>query len=92
MSIQPATALTDAPVTFSALAEQLRDGPLQALIDIQMQAAGLAARLADDPAATVEDLERLVRLSVAAMERFHVFTLGLTAVLRQLTDAGRHPH
>ena len=50
MSIQPATALTDAPVTFSALAEQLRDGPLQSLIDIQMQAAGLAARLADDPA------------------------------------------
>jgi hypothetical protein len=92
MTIHPATARADTSASFGALAEQLRDGALRELIDIQVQASELAGRLADNPAATVEDLERLVRLSLAAMERFHRFTLELTAVLRELTDARRHPH
>lgn len=92
MDIQNRTALADASSTLSALAEHLRDGPLQQLAELQLQANELADRLADAPGHKVEDLERLVRLSLSAMERFHAFTLELAAVLRELSDANRHSH
>jgi hypothetical protein len=92
MTIQDAAALADQPRSFSALAEQLRDGPLQQLIEIQLQANALANRLDDSPADRIEDLERLVQLSLAAMERFHTFTREFAAVLQALTDVRRYPH
>jgi hypothetical protein len=92
MTIQDTATFSGAPRTFNALAEQLRDGPLQQLIEIQRQAHELADRLADRPADRLEDLERLVLLSLSAMERFHTFTRELAAVVRELTDARRHSH
>jgi hypothetical protein len=81
-----------APSALKALAEQLRDGPLQRLVEIQRQTTALADRLSDGPPGTIEDLEQLVRLSVAAMEHFNAFTREFAAVLRELTDAERYPH
>ena len=93
MSTHDSAFLEDtAPSSLSALAEQLRDGPLHELLELQMKATELADRLADSPADRLEDLERLVRLSLSAMEQFHSFTREFTAVLREITDARRHPH
>ena len=74
------------------LAAQLRNGPLQELLELQTKAAELADRLDDQPADRIEDLEGLVRLSLSAMEQFHAFTREFAAVLRELTDAHRTPH
>jgi hypothetical protein len=81
-----------APSALAALAEQLRDGPLQRLVALQHQTTALADRLTDGRPSDIEDLERLVRLSVAAMEHFNAFTREGAAVLRDLTDAERSPH
>ena len=81
-----------APGSFSALAEQLRDGPLQQLVLLQQQTTALADRLTDGPPDKVEDLEHLVRLSVLAMEHFNAFTREFAMVLRELTDAQRSKH
>ena len=81
-----------APASFAALAEQLRDGPLLQLQELQAQIAELTERVEGCPTSRVEDLERLVRLSVAAMEHFNAFTREFAAVLRELTDAQRHSH
>lgn len=78
--------------SLAALAEQLRDGPLQHLVELQARTTALADRLSGDQASTVEDLEQLVKLSVAAMEHFNAFTREFAAVLRELTDAHREPH
>ena len=75
-----------------ALAEQLRDGPLQSLIELQLQASELAARVGDNPADRIEELARLVRLSLSTMEQFHAFTREFAAVLRELTDDHRESH
>jgi hypothetical protein len=89
-----ALADSSAPTSTSltALAEQLRDGPLQDLVRLQRKATELADRLADSPAERIEDLEQLVRLSLSTMEQFHAFTREFAAVLRELTDAHRDPH
>jgi hypothetical protein len=76
----------------TALAEQLRDGPLQELIKLQLKTTELADRLADSPADRIEDLERLVRLSLSAMEQFHAFTREFAAVIQDLSDAHGDPH
>jgi hypothetical protein len=89
-----ALADVSAPTSTSltALAEQLRDGPLQDLIRLQLKATELADRLADSPALRLEDIERLVKLSLSTMEQFHAFTREFAAVLRELTDAHRDAH
>ena len=93
MSTHDSASLEEtAPSSLSALAEQLRDGPLQELLELQAKATELADRLADSPEDRLEDLERLVRLSLSAMEQFHSFTREFTAVLREITDARRHSH
>ena len=79
------------PSSLAALAEQLRDGPLQRLVELQVQTTALAARSTDDPP-SLEHLEQLVRLSVSAMEQFNAFTREFAAVLRELTDAREPPH
>jgi hypothetical protein len=86
------SALSSAPSSLIGLAEQLRDGPLQRLVELQMQATAIAKRLGEGSSARVEEIERLVRLSVSAMEHFNHFTRELATVLRALTDAHRHPH
>lgn len=93
MAIQNFAPLTEAaPSALAALAEQLRDGPLQRLVDLQLQTTALANRLTDGPPGKIEDLEQLVRLSVAAMEHFNAFTREFAVVLRGLTDAERDPN
>lgn len=93
MAIEHSTERTAAtPQRLTALAEQLRDGPLQQLLELQAQIAELTERVKDCPTGRVEDLERLVHLSVAAMQHFNAFTCELTAFLRELTDAHRNPH
>ena len=74
------------------LAEQLRDGPLQRLVELQAQTAAIADRLAGGTPARIEDVAQLVRLSVSAMEHFQHFTRELGAVLRELTDGHRPQH
>jgi hypothetical protein len=74
------------------LAEQLRDGPLQRLVELQTQTAAIADRLADGTPARIEDIEQLVRLSVAAMQHFQHFTRELAALLTELADAPRRGH
>ena len=81
---------SSAPPSLAALAEQLRDGPLQRLVELRAQTRALANRSTDDPP-SLEDVEQLVRLSVSAMEHFNAFTRELAAVLRALTGVGA-PH
>ena len=87
----PALRVPATPSSLSALAEQLRDGPLQHLLELQAQMTELT-ELADCPTSRVDELAQLVRLSVAAMEHFNAFTREFAAVLRDLTDANREPH
>lgn len=86
-----ALADSSAPSSLAALAEQLRDGPLQRLVELQIQTTALANRSTGSPL-RIEDLEQLVRLSVSAMEHFNAFTREFAAVLRELTDAQEPPH
>jgi hypothetical protein len=86
-----ALVASSVPSSLTALAEQLRDGPLQRLVELQIQTTALANRLTDN-APTIEDLEQLVRLSIAAMEHFNAFTREFAAVLGELTDAAEPPH
>ena len=83
---------SSAPSSIAALAEQLRDGPLQRLVELQMQTTALANRLADGAPAKLEDVEQLVRLSISAMQHFNAFTVEFAAALRDLTDGRRPPH
>jgi hypothetical protein len=86
-ALRPAT-----PPSLSALAEQLRDGPLLHLLELQAQMTELAECDTGSTTSRVDDLEQLVRLSVSAMEHFNAFTREFAAVLRELTDAQREPH
>jgi hypothetical protein len=89
------TPVVHVPIALSsiaALAEQLRDGPLQRLVELQAQTTALANRLADGAPAQIEDVEHLVRLSLSAMQHFNSFTVEFAGVLRDLTDGRRHPH
>lgn len=93
MAIEPSTERAAAtPPSLATLAEQLRAGPLQDLLELQAQIAELTERLTHCPTSRIEDLEPLVSLSIAAMEHFNAFTRELTAVLRELTDGHRNPH
>jgi hypothetical protein len=80
------------PASLASLAEQLRTGPLLQLQELQAQIAELTERVSRCPTSRVEDLEGLIRLSVAAMEHFSAFTREFAAVLRELTDAERRSH
>jgi hypothetical protein len=81
-----------APSALAALAEHLRDGPLQQLMLLQQQTSTLANRLSDGSPGSVEDFEQLVRLSVLAMEHFNAFTREFAALLQELTNDHRSSH
>jgi hypothetical protein len=87
--------LDEAPTASSslaALAAQLRDGPLQELTELQREAAKLAAWTSGSRTDRLEDIERLVRLSLSAMEHFHAFTREFQAVIHELRAAGVETH
>jgi len=75
-----------AKASLVALAEQLRDGPLQELVELQRRATELSHELDDGSSERLRHLEELVRLSLSAMEHFHSFTREFQAALRELTD------
>lgn len=76
-----------------ALAEQLRDGPLQELIDLHARAHDLATDLdAATPGDHLRELTELVRLSLTAMEHFHRFTCDFNALVRDLGDDANPSH
>lgn len=81
-----------APRSLTALAEQLRDGPLREVLKLRLKADALADRLAHSPADRLEDLEGLARLYLSTMEQFQSFTREFAVVLRELSDVRRHPH
>ena len=81
-----------APHCLAALAGQLRDGPLRELAQLQREVARLAAHTGTSRAKRLQDLERLVRLSMSAMRQFHAFTRDLRVALHDLTGAGVDPH
>jgi hypothetical protein len=78
--------------SLTTLAEQLRDGPLQRLVELQTETTALSDRLANGAPARIQDVEQLVGLSLTAMQHFNAFTRELAAVLRELTDAKQQPH
>jgi len=87
--------IDEAPIgssALAALATQLRNGPLQDLTELQREAARLAACTAGSRADRLEDIERLVRLSLSTMEHFHAFTREFQAVIRGLRDASLETH
>ena len=90
-SQNPAADLPSNASSLTTLAEQLRDGPLERLVELQIETTALADRLSDGAPAKIEDVQQLVRLSLSAREHFNVFTRELAAVLRERTDAERHP-
>lgn len=78
--------------SLTALAEQLRNGPLLHLLELQAQMRELTERVHDCPTSRVDELERLVGLSVSAMEHFSAFTREFASVLRELVDDQRDRH
>jgi len=80
------------PSSLAALAEQLRDGPLLHLLELQAQMAQLTAGGSDNPTGRVDELAQLVQLSVSTMEHFNAFTREFASVLRGLVDDQREPH
>jgi hypothetical protein len=81
-----------AKASLAALAEQLRDGPLQELVELQRRATQLSREWGDGSTERLRHLEELVRLSLSAMEHFHCFTREFQAVLSELTDASVDRH
>jgi hypothetical protein len=75
-----------------ALAEQLRDGPLQELIDLQVRAHDLATEMKAAPGDHLRELAELVRLSLSAMEHFHRFTCDFQSLIRDLGDDAKPSH
>lgn len=91
-STAPLTEIVPTHSPLTALAEQLRDGPLQRLIELQLLTQALAPRLQGDPAEYLEELGELVRLSMTAMDQFHAFTRELQTLIRDLSDVGPARH
>jgi hypothetical protein len=75
-----------------ALAEQLRDGPLQELIDLQVRAHDLATEMKARPGDHLRELAELVRLSLTAMEHFHRFTCDFQSLIGELGDDAKSSH
>ena len=75
----------------AALANRLRQGPLQTIISLHERATELAAEDEADDARQIEQLAELVRLSQLAMERFQLFTIELKVLLFELGQT-RDPH
>jgi signal transduction histidine kinase len=89
----PAAAAGPAPLTtIAALAEQLRDGPLQCLAALQVSTAALAQSSAGSEQQRLEEFEDLVRLAQCAMNRFHQFTNDLRTFVEQVAGQSADAH
>ena len=71
--------ISDLPTTaeqqlWSAIAERLRDGPLQALLALHFKAMTVATEIETQPSRPLEKLGELVQLAQAATARFQDFT------------------
>ena len=78
--------------TIAALAEQLRDGPLQCLTALQAKAATLAASGVANEQERLEEFEDLVRLAQCAMKGFNEFTNDLRTLLEQVAAQAVDSH
>jgi hypothetical protein len=81
-----------APVSLASLAEQLRDGPLRILAALQHEATALASRAPGDDHELLEQLQRLVVLSISGMSRFQEFTAGLRQIIDRLATERAERH
>ncbi len=71
----------------AAIANRLRQGPLQTIISLHERTTELAAEGETDEARQIEQLAELVRLSQLAMERFQLFSIELKVLLFELGQA-----
>ena len=76
---------TAALPTLESLAEQLRDGPLKCLTDLQDHAKALAEREAVGNGELLQHLHSLVALAQCSMARFHEFTSELRTLVDHVT-------
>jgi hypothetical protein len=79
----PASAAFDTR-SLAALAQQLRDGPLQELMELHRKTALVAAEAAVDEHVRLQQLTELALVSLSAMEQFHAFTCELRAQIAAL--------
>lgn len=74
-----------------SLVEQLRDGPLMGLIELQ----GLAESVSGEPlskADLIDEVESLVSLTMSVMVRFHEFNTELQQLVNRLArELGEYP-
>lgn len=81
--------ISDLPTTaeqqlWSAIAERLRDGPLQGLVALYFKAMTVAKEIETQPTDRLQQLGDLVRLAQAATERFQEFTTEVQALIDEL--------
>jgi hypothetical protein len=92
MSTEHSLATAAKRAELTTLAQQLRDGPLQQLLELQAQLAALTRSFTGSQACRVDEIERLVRMSLTAMQHFNAFTREFATILRELTDAHEQRH
>ncbi len=63
--------------SLATLVQQLRDGPLQELVELHRKTTLLASDTAVDEREQLHRLTELALLSLSAMEQFHAFTREL---------------
>jgi hypothetical protein len=76
---------------WSAVAERLRDGPLQALVALYFKAMTVAKDIETVPTDRLQQLGDLVRLAQTATERFQEFTAEVQALIDELAAHERRP-
>jgi hypothetical protein len=74
------------------LAENLRDGPLKTMAELQARAAALAGRIGADDAEAPRELAELVLLARAAMSQFRELTQELKALVDALAEPPADKH
>lgn len=78
--------------SLAALAEQLRDGPLQQLTELHRKTWLLSTQAAADDDERLRRLTELALASLSAMEHFHAFTRELRAQIAALAAPQRELH
>ena len=79
--------------SLATLAQQLLDGPLQELTQLQRKTALLSTDAAVDEHERLHRLTELALVSLSAMEQFHAFTCELRAQIAALaTTPSRELH
>jgi signal transduction histidine kinase len=71
--------------SLATLAQQLHDGPLQELTELQRKTALLSTDTSVDEHERLRRLTELALVSLSAMEHFHAFTRELRAQIAAIT-------